>query len=52
VAICPNGHQNAESLKFCGECGTAIAAPPSICPNGHDNAEGQRFCKDTALWSS
>ncbi|MDT5093179.1 MAG: hypothetical protein QOH60_2542 [Mycobacterium sp.] len=29
MATCPNGHENPEGPKFCGECGAAIVAPPS-----------------------
>jgi hypothetical protein len=44
IAICSNGHENPEGLKFCGECGVAIAALPANCPNGHENAHGRKFC--------
>jgi serine/threonine protein kinase len=33
VATCPNGHENPEGQKFCGECAAAIVAtPPTVTP--------------------
>jgi predicted ATPase/class 3 adenylate cyclase len=43
------GAENPASQKFCGECGTALAA---LCPScGATNTPGQRFCGEcgTAL---
>lgn len=35
-------HQNPPALKFCGECGTQLAA---VCPScSAVNAPGQKFC--------
>jgi hypothetical protein len=44
MTICPNGHQNPDGPRFCGDCGAAIAAPPPTCPNGHQNPDGRKFC--------
>ena len=44
MATCPNGHQNPEGPKFCGQCGAAIVATPPTCPSGHENPAGQKFC--------
>ena len=43
MVTCSNcGAQNSESQKFCGECGTSLAA---ICFNcGASNTPGQKFC--------
>jgi class 3 adenylate cyclase/tetratricopeptide (TPR) repeat protein len=43
------GTENAEGRKFCGECGTPLAARCSAC--GADNAAGMKFCGEcgTAL---
>ena len=39
---CSNcGTANADSQKFCGECGTALIA---MCPNGHANPPSLKFC--------
>lgn len=40
---CPNcGHENQPGQKFCGECGTRLAA---VCPNcGTANQPDQKFC--------
>lgn len=39
---CSNcGALNADSQRFCGECGTALAA---VCSNSHSNPPGQKFC--------
>jgi hypothetical protein len=46
MTVCPNGHQNPDGPKFCGDCGAAIAAPPPACPNGHENPDGRKFCGD------
>ena len=44
---CPNGHDNPEGFKFCGECGAAIPPPGTVrCSHGHENAPGQRFCSE------
>jgi class 3 adenylate cyclase len=40
---CPQcGHENAVEMKFCGECGTRLAAPCRRC--GARNAPAQKFC--------
>jgi class 3 adenylate cyclase/tetratricopeptide (TPR) repeat protein len=40
---CPScGAENAAAQKFCGECGTALAAICESC--GAANAPGQKFC--------
>ncbi len=39
--MCPSGHSNSATQKFCGECGTSLVA---ACPNGHQNPDGQRYC--------
>ena len=41
--LCPNcGTENEAGRKFCGECGTALAA---LCPScGSPNAPGAKFC--------
>ena len=40
---CPScGHDNPVGQRFCGECGTPLAAPCSSC--GASNPPGQRFC--------
>ena len=48
--VCPNcGSENQPGQKFCGECGTRLAA---TCPNcGTANQPGQKFCGEcgTAL---
>jgi len=42
---CPTcGHANADSARFCGECGLSLA-PAEPCPAcGAENAAGQKFC--------
>ena len=50
VPACQNcGEANRDGQKFCGNCGTALAATCSSC--GTTNAPGQRFCGEcgTAL---
>jgi class 3 adenylate cyclase len=43
VTTCSNcGAENPATQKFCGECGTALAANCSSC--GATNPPGQRFC--------
>jgi class 3 adenylate cyclase/tetratricopeptide (TPR) repeat protein len=43
VITCSNcGAENAAGQKFCGECGTALAAMCSSC--GAANPPGQKFC--------
>jgi class 3 adenylate cyclase/tetratricopeptide (TPR) repeat protein len=43
VISCSNcGAENPSGQKFCGECGTALAATCSSC--GAANPSGQRFC--------
>jgi len=44
---CPAcGHQNAEGVKFCQECGGKLGVQ-NICPNcGVANAAGMKFCQD------
>lgn len=37
VVVCANGHGNAAGLKFCGECGTSMAARAAIS-GGEDDA--------------
>jgi class 3 adenylate cyclase len=40
---CPNcGSPNEPNRKFCGECGTSLAAPCPVC--GATNAPGVKFC--------
>jgi class 3 adenylate cyclase/tetratricopeptide (TPR) repeat protein len=40
---CSNcGHENAAGQKFCGNCGTSLAAACSNC--GAENPPGNRFC--------
>ncbi|MBI4611133.1 MAG: zinc ribbon domain-containing protein [Candidatus Rokubacteria bacterium] len=40
---CPRcQHENAASLKFCGECGAHLASVCSAC--GASNAPAQKFC--------
>jgi class 3 adenylate cyclase len=40
---CPQcGHENAAEMKFCGECGTRLAAMCREC--GARNAPAQKFC--------
>ena len=40
---CPAcGHQNPPGMKFCGECGTRLAAGCPAC--GFENPPGMRFC--------
>lgn len=44
---CSNcGHKNAEGMRFCGECGSPLAAPsPKKCIScGAELAPGIRFC--------
>jgi class 3 adenylate cyclase/tetratricopeptide (TPR) repeat protein len=41
--VCPNcGHENPAGQKFCGNCGSPLAAVCSSC--GNSNPPGQRFC--------
>ena len=43
MSVCRNcGAENAPGQKFCGECGTALAAVCSSC--GAANQPGQKFC--------
>jgi class 3 adenylate cyclase/predicted ATPase len=43
MTTCSNcGAENPATQKFCGECGTALAAKCSTC--GATNPPGQRFC--------
>jgi class 3 adenylate cyclase len=45
MATCFNcGAENPAGQKFCGECGSALAATCSSC--GAQNPPGQRFCGD------
>ena len=40
---CPRcQHENASSMKFCGECGAQLAAVCSAC--GTANPPAQKFC--------
>jgi len=42
---CPScGTANEEGKKFCGECGSALAAVCSVC--GASNTPGNKFCGD------
>jgi len=44
---CPScGHKNADGIKFCQECGTALGAPAkAFCTScGAELAVGTRFC--------
>ena len=41
MVTCLNGHENAESNHFCGECGAAL---PVTCPNGHQSPPRNQFC--------
>ena len=53
MITCSNcGAENQTGQKFCGECGTALAATCSSC--GAANAPGQKFCGEcgTPLGSS
>jgi class 3 adenylate cyclase/tetratricopeptide (TPR) repeat protein len=45
VAVCANcGAENPAGKRFCGDCGSALAA---VCPAcGGSNPPGQRFCGD------
>ncbi|MGH9037329.1 MAG: double zinc ribbon domain-containing protein, partial [Acidimicrobiia bacterium] len=36
------GHENAPDNRFCGQCGTRLAATCPACGTG--NAPGDRFC--------
>jgi len=39
------GHDNAEGMKFCGECGASLEQAEVTCPScGHVNAAGIKFC--------
>jgi membrane protease subunit (stomatin/prohibitin family) len=42
------GFENKPGMKFCGECGAKLEAPPSGgCPScGFDNPPGTKFCGD------
>jgi hypothetical protein len=45
--VCPScGFANPAGLKFCGECGTKLEAPPSgkCSACGAQNAPGMKFC--------
>lgn len=42
MTICTEcGATSPASQRFCGECGTALAA---VCPNGHANPPSLKFC--------
>jgi hypothetical protein len=47
VATCPNGHENPEDQRFCGECGAPItepkpsAADDAVTPEAAATEEGQ-----------
>lgn len=46
-AVCPIcGHENAQGMKFCGECGARLVTPgKTVCPVcGYENAPGVKFC--------
>lgn len=46
-AVCPVcGHENAQGMKFCGECGARLVTPgKTVCPVcGYENAPGVKFC--------
>jgi ribosomal protein L40E len=46
--MCANcGAENPATQKFCGECGTALAAICSSC--GAKNPPGQKFCGEEWL---
>ena len=45
MVVCSNcGAENPAGKKFCGDCGSALAAICSAC--GGSNAPGKRFCGD------
>src|SRR5438876_4588517 len=45
MTVCSNcGAENPAGKKFCGDCGSALAAICSAC--GGSNAPGKRFCGD------
>ena len=45
MVVCSNcGAENPAGKKFCGDCGSALAAVCSSC--GGSNAPGKRFCGD------
>lgn len=52
LKTCPNcGAKNSQTVRFCGECGSALTAPvqtpmqTGICPScNHQNAPGTKFC--------
>jgi hypothetical protein len=42
---CPNGHDNPDDFRFCGQCGAAFASPEMVrCSHGHENPADDRFC--------
>jgi len=42
MTVCSKcGATSPESQRFCGDCGTALAA---VCPNGHVNPPSLKFC--------
>ena len=43
---CPScGHQNPETQKFCGECGTKLTPEKNVCSQcGAEIPEGNKFC--------
>ncbi len=46
TVTCPTcGKQNAEGMKFCGDCGTRLPFDKVICPAcGYENPKGTKFC--------
>jgi len=46
ASTCPScGHQNADGVKFCQECGAQLGVGTPKCPGcGQENPPGTRFC--------
>ena len=49
IVLCPAGHENPLSRKFCGECGGALPETEACCPSGHRNPPAQKYCGECGV---
>lgn len=44
-SLCPEGHKNPPTAKFCTECGQQVTPAGMVrCPDGHESPAGSKFC--------